>query len=363
MPDKITELATTLTDAMNNTSKKKTKPYDTVATVTRIDEDGQAWVSIPGGVRETPVKKTFSVKPGDEVQVHVGGGRAWLQGNYSAPPTDDTRANQAYNVASESLDSATIAKMAADSAQESAEEASAAAAQAQRVTNEIEKYAETAEKSVTDILQDAEDAREAADTANTSASSALIQLSIVQDVVGVLDLLSKRGTYQRTYDQEIQPGKWYFTRTGTSPDYTYQVVSNPTGDPRAQGFYELTGIDQAVQNYVSSHLALDDNGLWLQADSSNAKLYLSSEDGVVLYGPGGIPVAKYGTDTYIGDYTSANGYYIKLDSVNNEIGFYQGSNKVAYMNGSQLYVANSLSFGHFVFYERSNGHFTLKRIS
>lgn len=238
-----------------------------------------------------------------------------------------------------------------------------AADQANTLLDGMQAAATAAGTTLNDIYQDAADAQTAADSAQGSATLALNQLDIIENVVGVLDLLAKNGTYQTTSDTTVQGNKWYFTRTGTSPDYVYQVVSNPSGDPSAQGWYELTGINQAVQNYVSSHLVLDNNGLWLQTDGSTAKLFLSSTDGVVLYGTNGIPVAKYGSDTLIGDYVSANGFYIKLDSTNNEIGFYNGANKVAYMNASQLYVANSLSFGHFIFYERDNGHFTLKKVS
>ena len=74
---------------------KKPTPYDTRGIVNRIDEDGTAWVHIPGGVDETPVKLTISAKEGDEVQLRVGGGRAWLTGNATNPPTDDTVANEA----------------------------------------------------------------------------------------------------------------------------------------------------------------------------------------------------------------------------------------------------------------------------
>lgn len=75
----------------------RTSPYDTSATVRRI-EGGTAWVHIPGGVDETPVRLTIACKPGDTVQVRVGGGSAWLVGNATAPPTDDTRANEVYDL-------------------------------------------------------------------------------------------------------------------------------------------------------------------------------------------------------------------------------------------------------------------------
>ena len=75
-------------------SKPKTQAFDTVAEVTRV-ENGTAWVHIPGGVRETPVKLTIAAKAGDTVQVRVSGGRAFMVGNASAPPTDDTVADHA----------------------------------------------------------------------------------------------------------------------------------------------------------------------------------------------------------------------------------------------------------------------------
>ena len=75
-------------------SKPKTSAYDTTAVVKRI-EGNIAWVHIPGGIDETPVKLTIHAKKGDTVQVRVSGGSAFLVGNSSAPPTDDTKANQA----------------------------------------------------------------------------------------------------------------------------------------------------------------------------------------------------------------------------------------------------------------------------
>lgn len=83
-----------LLSSLKTAGKPKTSAYDTTATVTRI-EGGTAWVHIPGGVAETPVKLTISAKAGDNVQVRVSGGRAFMVGNASAPPTDDTVATGA----------------------------------------------------------------------------------------------------------------------------------------------------------------------------------------------------------------------------------------------------------------------------
>ena len=80
-------------------AENKVSPYDTPAEVVRIDDDGTAWVHIPGGEEETPVTLTINAKEGDTVQVRVAGGTAFLVGNESAPPTDDAKAIEAQEVA------------------------------------------------------------------------------------------------------------------------------------------------------------------------------------------------------------------------------------------------------------------------
>lgn len=72
-------------------SKPKTSSYDTTAEVRRIEGD-TAWVHIPGGVDETPVRMTVKAKTGDSVQVRVSDGSAFIVGNATAPPTDDSLA-------------------------------------------------------------------------------------------------------------------------------------------------------------------------------------------------------------------------------------------------------------------------------
>jgi len=82
-----------LMDALE-ANKPKTAPYDTEAQVVRV-EGSTAWVHIPGGVDETPVAMTINAAAGDTVRVRVSGGTAWLVGNDTAPPTDDTLAKEA----------------------------------------------------------------------------------------------------------------------------------------------------------------------------------------------------------------------------------------------------------------------------
>ena len=104
-------------------------PYDTTATVVRVDGD-TVWVHIAGGVDETPVRKTVNAKVGDSVQVRISGGKAWITGNATAPPTDDEKANIADGKATKAKAEATAAKAEAIEAKETANAAQGIAVQA-----------------------------------------------------------------------------------------------------------------------------------------------------------------------------------------------------------------------------------------
>lgn len=102
---------------------KGTSPLDAQAEVLRIDEDGTAWVHLPGGVDETPVRLTINAKVGDKVQVRLSGGRAWITGNQTSPPTDDKTAIVAKSLANTAGNRAKTAQKVADQAQTSADNA------------------------------------------------------------------------------------------------------------------------------------------------------------------------------------------------------------------------------------------------
>lgn len=124
--------ASSLIEAIKESEQKKTSGYDTTAEVIRID--GQtAWVHIPGGVDETPVALTISAEVGDTVQIRVAGGSAWITGNRSKPPTDDTKAVEAKGVAD-------VAQVKAASAQETAESAEEIAKDASRAVKSTNQY-------------------------------------------------------------------------------------------------------------------------------------------------------------------------------------------------------------------------------
>lgn len=105
-------------------SKPKTSPYDAVATVTRV-EDGTAWVSLSPGT-ETPALMGIDCKAGDYVNVRVSGGRAYVVGNTTSPPTDDAQAIAAKAAAIVAGSKAAIASSDASEAKSAAQAASEA---------------------------------------------------------------------------------------------------------------------------------------------------------------------------------------------------------------------------------------------
>ena len=99
MSNQFEQIKRDIMSAMRS-NKPRTEAYDTTAEVLYEDDDA-LWVRIPGGVGETPVEKSIAAKTGDIVQVRVANGRAWINGNNTAPPTDDTVAIKAHTVATE----------------------------------------------------------------------------------------------------------------------------------------------------------------------------------------------------------------------------------------------------------------------
>ena len=264
-------------------SKPKTSPYDSTAVVKRI-EDGVAWVQIPGGVDETPVKLTVNAEAGDTVQVRVSGGTAFLVGNSTAPPTDDKTANAAQKIA-------VTAQKTADGAVEDAERAKNAADDAER---------------------SAASAQVSANNANEYASRALSGLSTVQSVAETLTWITQHGTMTLTTDTEIDPTHVYFVQDAQG-DYVvgnvhYSVVAEPKAADLAT--YYVLSIDESLNNYVATHLALTSEGLWVVPDSSGYKVLIStgvseiySDAGMYVVGADGVIVARFSTSrtTIMGD--------------------------------------------------------------
>ena len=267
--------------------------------------------------------------------------------------------------------SAISARASAESAKASADSALEYAETAKETTDEIVAYAETAGKTVTQILNDGETAGEMARQATASATTALKGLSTVEDVVDTLNWIATHCEYEKTTDVTIVTGKAYYTVTATqvaSPtnddivtyyelvsgeyvkttdtsvvsgkDY-YTVVGEPVTNPVVADigtYYELE-ITEAVSNYINTHVAVTDEGLWLIPDDTQgsnkvlvavggqghtyeqAGTYIIDENdnisaqflenGTTIYGPSNTLIAHlgYGSGTDRGGGTSDAPYY------------------------------------------------------
>lgn len=318
MSNRSDKTITEIVQAVRESDEKKTRPYDTTATVTRV-EDGKAWVHIPGGVAETPAELTINAKQGDSVMVRVAGGRAFLLGNATNPPTDDSTAETALANANDALHSAINARIAADSAEQSAEEAQASAGTAERAAAQAVTDASTAKTSASEAKADAAAAASAASQAQTSADSALSSaqsaqssangalkgLSTVQDVIGVLDWAKENATYTLTTDTDIVPGKTYWTRSGSGTEadpYVYNPVVNPV-KAGLGNYYEISGVDEAMADYINTHLALTDEGLYVLGGANQWKVLIAPDGVYIIDGTTGVDkvVAKYRGSIVLGE--------------------------------------------------------------
>ena len=318
-------------DAIKEATTEKTSAYDTTAEVVRV-EGSTAWVHIPDGVDETPVKMTIDAKEGDNVQVRVSGGRAWLTGNATSPPTDDTTAKKANTTAKEAKQLSDIAYTAAESAVADAGRAASAAARA--------------EQSATDAQTSANNALASAQNASEYASRALGNLSTVQSVAETLTWITQHGTMALTTDVALDPTHVYFV-VDPLGDYEvggthYSIVVEPNIDDIGT-YYELS-IDESLNNYVGTHLALTQEGLWLlPASSGTNKVLIATGAGTtyttagtyILNSSGGVEASFRSNGATIGQIF--NGYS------RTEIGT-DGMQIVQRANGSDTQIAN-LGYG------------------
>lgn len=118
----------------------------TSGVVAKVDPDGTAWVRLTGSETLTPCTRTTAiVKPGDSVSVIVKNSRASIEGNYTAPATDNT-------VASSALKRVIAAQKAALSADTLAANAFKSAATTKALASSAQKAAQDAAEAVTPVL-------------------------------------------------------------------------------------------------------------------------------------------------------------------------------------------------------------------
>lgn len=69
---------------------------------------------------------------------------------------------------------------------------------------------------------------------------------LIQRAVGAADYTNQT-TYKASTDTSVVAGKTYYTRSGTSPNYTYTAVQSPTGNPSTSNYYEVDTVQYTVK--------------------------------------------------------------------------------------------------------------------
>ena len=78
-------------DLVKLLKREKRTGSDYTGTVTRV-ADGVAYVQLSGSdIMDTPAAMTITCRAGDKVRVRVSGGRAWITGNDTLPPSNEKK--------------------------------------------------------------------------------------------------------------------------------------------------------------------------------------------------------------------------------------------------------------------------------
>lgn len=254
-----------------------------------------------------------------------------------------------------------------------------------------------------DVRSAAAIAEESASVARSAARTAMTQLSDMEKVVGTVTWIAEHGVFytaagsefdeyatyygrsneewELTEDEVVDPNKTYYARSGsgTGEDpYVYSVVLEPSDDDVAT-YYELVGadyspvvepvaedvdsyyllsIDGSVQNYLASHMALTNEGLYLMADWSLFKM-LIAPDGVHVIDAVNMDRASYGIETRVGPLSD---FHIVING--HRLEFYQGETSASYVSNNQMMmpsaiVRDMLQVGDWAFVAQESGNLSL----
>lgn len=291
----------------------KPTPQDTNSTysavVSRVDEENVVWVNLVGSEKETPTASTSSeVKSGDVVTVEWRNNRLYIVGNNSNPSAGIIRVANVEAAANTAREAANNAVTDADRAREAADSA-----------------VETA-KGVEGI---AKDAQTNAGIAKNAADSAMKGLGQVEDVVGTLNWITEHSKV--TTDTTPKAGKSYYIK---NQDNTFTLVTDVEGkNPAQENWYELT---EAVQNYILSHLALTNDGLYVMKDGSYWKLLIKN-NGVYVVDENNVPVNQMGVVGNVVGYETNMHLKMGYDSID----FMDGENRLGYVGNNKLLFASA----------------------
>lgn len=189
-----------------------------------------------------------------------------------------------------------------------------AAMYSKAIIDDMEEVADQAHTSLTGILEDAleahtlaGEAKESAENASEYAARALGNLSTVQSVTETLSWITQHGTMTNTQDltppeTALDPTHVYFVRDNNGDyevgNYHYSVVTEP--DVADISTYYVLSIDESLNNYVGTHLALTDEGLSV-LKAANGWRVLIKNDGVYIIDDLGRVVAKYKDSITLGN--------------------------------------------------------------
>lgn len=221
--------------------------------------------------------------------------------------TSVSLAETARAAANEASDAASAASTAAADAQRDATAAGTAASNAQTSANSAKTAADTAFTNLSQVQSVLEVAEWIAThgtyvkaaTWNPNATYYIVIATQVaepsdtdKDSQGVLIYYElNNGVYVRTTDTEVDTQKTYYTVTGT-----------PVAGAKAEdiGQYYTLAVTEAMADYIKSHLALTDEGLYVMKDDSQWKVQVA-DDGVYILDPNNEPANQMtGTGNVIG---------------------------------------------------------------
>lgn len=319
------------------------------AIVSRIDEEGVIWVYVAGADKDTPTAQTgVEVKKGDNVTVEWRNNKLYIAGNYSNPAAGMARV---VNV-----------EMAAQAANQAAQNAVADAGRAREAAESVEGIARHAEEV-------AEGVEDLAKSAKTAADTAFTNLSQVQSVLEVAQWIATHGTYVKA--TLFNPNATYYTITATqvtepsdddkdsqgvliyyeldngiyvrTTDVAvddqktyYRVTGTPVAQPSAEHIadYYTLAVSEAMADYVQSHLALTNEGLYVMADDSEWKVLVRATGIDIIDGTGDtdVVVATFdndGTTFYDGKGTANSNITAEFSTNGVKIGSESSTSRVS----------------------------------
>jgi len=310
---------------------------------------------------------------------------------------DIARAQDTADVAKEdaqtSIALSQTARQAAARAKEAADEAAEAVEEIEGDVSGLKTRVTQAEADITAVEGNITSLTGRVADAEAEVEDVMKGLALAEDVIGTVNWIAQHGIYVASTDTTVVPGKIYYTLTGVaiasptgnpsrngyyelvsgkyvlSTDTTvdslktyYQVtaaqVAEPSGNPSTIPYYELH-IDEAITQYINTHLTLTDSGLRV-TDGSQSSMLISS-DGVTIYGSTGQIVGQYGEGAIIGN---TLGYHIEITG--NRLSFKNVNTEIAYMTNDELYiprvvVVDSMQIGNWIWDAiSSENHLTLK---